>query len=142
LYFTVQPSLTLAGSPLNPAVVVQEYDRYNNLEIGDNSNPVTLTVATGPDKGDFTSDSIITATLNGGIATFSNLVLQTAGDYTLHAKTPSGISGPDSDTFTIIPLAPVRIAFTVEPSDTVAGQAISPSVQVSAYDRYGNLTTQ
>ncbi len=139
LAFTVQPSDSIAGVAISPPVVVEEFDRYNNLETGDNSHQVTLTVASGP--GSFTSDSITTAIFSGGIATFGDLAFLTAGTYILADSATSGLSGPHSVPFIIHPAAPDHLAFIVQPSDTVAGQAIAPAVIVSEFDKYGNLET-
>src|SRR5438045_4470213 len=48
-------------------------------------------------------------------------------------------STPDTTTtFDITPATATQLAFTVQPSNTVAGAAISPAVQVTALDPAGN----
>jgi hypothetical protein len=139
LAFSVQPTTTTAGVAISPAVKVQVLDPYGNLETADNTDQVTLSVAGGP--GSFAAGSQTTATVSNGVATFANLVLDTAGDYTLGASTSGGLTGPVSSGFTVLAAAADHLAFSVQPSDAMAGVAISPAVQVAVFDRYGNLLT-
>ena len=55
-------------------------DQFGNVVTSDNSDQVTLAIATGP--GSFTAGSTTTVTASSGVATFSNLVLNTAGTAT------------------------------------------------------------
>ncbi len=139
LGFSVAPSPTTAGNAINPAVRVQVYDAYGNLETADNSDQVTLTITGGP--GGFAGGSTTTVTANGGAASFSNLVLDAAGNYTLAATATGGLTGPHSSSFTVSPAAIDHLAFNVAPGTTTAGVAISPGVQVVAFDKYDNLAT-
>src|SRR5207245_5943050 len=50
----------------------------------------------------------------------------------------SDLAPVTSTAFDIIPGTTTQLAFTVQPSNTVAGAAISPAVQVSALDAAGN----
>src|SRR5205085_11666137 len=81
LAFSVQPGSSTAGAAISPAVKVQVLDQFGNLLTSDSIDQVTLTVASGPSG--FAPGSTKTATVTGGITTFSNLVLNTAGAYTL-----------------------------------------------------------
>ena len=77
----------------------------------------------------------------GGVATFSNLVLDKAGTgYTL-AASDSSLTGSTSGTFNITPAASDHLVIGVQPSNTVAGVAISPAVTVEVLDAFGNLVT-
>ena len=64
-----QPSSGTAGKPFAPSLVIYEEDQFGDLEIGDNSTVVTASLATG--NGPLLGT--LTATVVGGIATFSNL---------------------------------------------------------------------
>src|SRR5439155_19089491 len=139
LAFGVQPGTTVAGVAVNPAVTVRVFDQFNNFASNDNTDQVTLSVASGP--GGFTAGSTTTASVSAGIATFSNLVLNTAGAYTLGESGTGGITGPASASFTVVPAAADHLAFGVQPGTTVAGVAVSPAVTVRAFDRFGNLAT-
>src|SRR5439155_4657506 len=70
LAFIQQPTLTIAGQVINPAVTVQVLDQFNNLVTSDNTDQVTLRIASGP--GTFTVSSTSIVTVSGGVATFSN----------------------------------------------------------------------
>ncbi len=139
LSFGVEPGTTTAGTAMNPAVTVDALDPYGNLATNNNTLQVTLSVATGP--GGFASGSTATVTVSGGIATFNNLVLDTAGSYTLAESATGNLSGPNSSSFTITPAVGDHLAFSVQPSTTTAGAVISPAVQVQVFDQYGNLLT-
>src|SRR5207244_1900567 len=110
LVFGVQPSNnTVAGTAINPAVTVRVLDQFNNLVNSDNTDQVTLSVASGP--GGFAGSSTTTATVSAGVATFGNLILNTAGAYTLGESGTGGITGPASSSFTVIPAAADHLGF-------------------------------
>jgi hypothetical protein len=99
LAFAVQPSNVPTGAAISPAVQVQLLDRYGNLLSGDNTDQVTVAVASGP--GGFTAGSTTTVTASGGVATFSNLVLNTRGTYTLSQSATGNLTGPSSASFVV-----------------------------------------
>src|SRR5439155_2944490 len=73
-----------------------------------------------------------------GAVVSSSLSLNKAGTgYTLTASA-SGFAPVTSTAFDIISGTATQLAFTVQPSNTVAGATISPAVQVSALDAAGN----
>src|SRR5437016_13464224 len=75
----------------------------------------------------------------GGVATFSDLTINKPGSgYTLTAAA-SGFAPVTSSAFDITPGTATQLVFTVQPSTTVAGAAISPAVQVSALDAASNV---
>ncbi len=115
LVFATQPGNTAAGALINPAVTVMIEDQYGNLESSDNTDQVTLAVASGP--GSFTAGSTATVTASSGIATFSTLILATAGAYTLSESATGGLTGPASSAFNVN-LAVT--AFTVTPTGFTA----------------------
>jgi hypothetical protein len=87
----VVPTFT-AGQP--DTVQVKVLDQYGNLLTSDNSDQVTLSGVA------FASGST-TATAQKGIATFSNLVINTAGSYTLSAS--SGYLTQAQSSLTVVP---------------------------------------
>ncbi len=135
--FTQTPSGGIAGGTLGSVRAVIE-DAYGNVETGDNSDTVTLSVNTGPSTQ---MGGTLTETVLAGVATFSDLVLDKAGNYTLAENATGGISGPISGSFTVVPAAADHLVFGVQPSATVAGVAIKPAVLVRVLDKYGNLTS-
>src|SRR5216117_3177488 len=135
LAFIVQPSNTVAGAAINPAVEVTALDPAGN--------PVpsftgSVAVALGNNPGGSTLSGTTTVAAVNGVATFVDLSLNKTGTgYTLTASV-SGFTSATSTAFDIIPGTATRLAFTVQPSNTVAGAAISPAVQVTALDAAGN----
>jgi hypothetical protein len=67
-------------------------------------------------------------------------VIDQAGSYNLDPFLGTRPT-PHSVSFTISPAAPVTLVFLTQPSNTVAGQVISPSVQVELFDAFGNVAT-
>src|SRR2546423_5100497 len=63
---------------------------------------------------------------------------KTGTGYTLTASA-GGFAPVTSTAFDITPGTATRLAFTQQPTNTVAGGAISPAVQLSALDPAGNL---
>ncbi len=139
LQYLVQPSDSLSGLAIAPAVTVEVLDKYDNLVTTDDTDQLTLTVASGP--GGFDPNSTTTVTVSGGIATFSNLVLDTEGTYTLAENGTDSLTGPDSDGFTIVQPFAAQLGFLVQPASATAGAAISPAIQVQVVDQFGNLFT-
>ncbi len=78
-----QPTAGTPGQALSPAVTVLIEDAFGNVETGDSTDSVTMSVASGP--GGFSAASTITATATAGSVTFNNLALNLTGSYTLTA---------------------------------------------------------
>ncbi len=135
LGFVQQPTTTTAGNAISPAPTVQVEDTFGNA-VADNGATVTMSVNSGP--GGFTGGSTTSTTTNaGGLATFSNLVLNTSGSYTIKA-TSSGLGNVNSNSFTVNPATAVKVAFVQQPTTTTAGSAISPAPTVQVEDTFGN----
>ncbi len=84
LAFDVQPTNTDKDSTISPAVTVRILDASNNLVTSSTRN-VSLTIGTNPSSGTLTGTTTVVAV--GGIATFSNLSINNAGNgYTLVAS--------------------------------------------------------
>ncbi len=85
-------------------------DAYGNVETGDNSDTIAVSVNSGPSTQ---LGGTLTAAVQAGIATFSNLVLDTSGSYTLAVVANlagGGTLGPAvSSSFTIA--SPVSLSF-------------------------------
>ena len=84
----------------------------------------------------------LTATTNAsGQATFSGLSDNTAGTYTLTAKSKSGSVSTLSSPFTITAAAATTLSFVTQPNSTMAG-AILNAVNVLAKDKFGNFVSR
>ena len=141
LVFTTEPTSGSAGQTL-AAVAVSVEDQQGNVITADNTTQVHLQL------------SVATATLNGtttqtvvnGVATFGDLSINQAGTgYTLLATSvnvgpppdQSGISTP----FDISAGSPAQLGFVQQPTDTLAGEYVSPAVTVAVQDLGGNTVT-
>src|SRR5216117_359442 len=135
LAFSQQPGTTVANRLITPAVKVRALDALGNLVTSFAGN---VTVALGSNPGGATLSGTTPVTAAGGVATFFDLSLNKTGTgYTLTASA-SGFTTITSSAFDITPGTATQLAFTVQPSTTVAGAAISPAVQVTALDPAGN----
>jgi hypothetical protein len=137
LVFTVEPSNTAAANTITPAVAVSAEDTYDNVDM---SFTGSVTVAIGTNPGGGTLSGTATVAAIKGVATFSNLSIDKAGTgYTLTAS--GSVAGATSTTFDITAGAATQLVFTVAPSNTAAGDAITPAVAVSAEDGHDNVDT-
>lgn len=134
LAFGSQPQGTTSGATLAPfSVTFQDAD--GNVLRG-STGDVALAIATGPTGGTLGGTATVTAV--DGIATFSDLSFTVAGDYTL-AATSASVTGATSNTFTIAPGTPARLAFVVQPVMTEV--RTSMTVSVAVLDISGNTVT-
>src|SRR5207249_1583647 len=129
LVFTVEPSTTAAGAVITPAVQVTAQDAQGNEASGVRGD-VTVAIGTNPSAGTLAGTKIVAAT--AGVATFSGLSIDKAGTgYTL---TATGAGSATSAAFNITAGTATQLVFSVEPTTTAAGAAITPAVQVTAQD--------
>src|SRR5438445_872637 len=136
LVFGTQPGTTVAGQQITPAVKLRALDALGNVATGFSG---TITVALGSNPGGATLSGTLLVAAVGGVASFGDLSLnRTAPGYTLTAS-GGGLGPVTSTAFDITPGTATRLAFTQQPTNTVAGGAISPAVQLSALDPAGNL---
>lgn len=139
LTFSVQPSGASAGRPITPAVRVSAWDAHGNAATGFTGN---VTIALGRDGSVFQNarlSGVLTVAASAGTATFANLSIDQVGvGYDLVA-TASGLGTVTSTRFDVAPIGgtPTRQAFTVQPSSTAAGDAITPAVEVTILDALG-----
>ncbi|HEY6157905.1 MAG TPA: Ig-like domain-containing protein, partial [Gemmatimonadales bacterium] len=141
LTFTVQPTAAVAGGAISPGVRVVAQDALGNTLTSFNGS-VTLALASNP--GGDTLSGTKTVAAQSGVASFADLSIAHAGaGYTLQAS--ATISGTTltvtSNPFTISPADAKRLVFTGQPSTTPAGAAITPAIQVTARDSFGNTAT-
>ncbi len=138
LAFSQQPSNTVSGASISPAVTVQVLDSNGLL---DTSSTASVTLAIGTNPGGGTLSGTVTQSAVNGVATFSSLSLNKAGTgYTLTAAS-TGLTSVTSNAFNITSGAAAKLTFITQPSTTTAGSAISPAVTVQVQDVNGNLVT-
>ena len=111
-------------------------DAFGNV-VTSNTSTVTIAVASGP--GGFTSGSTTSVAAASGVATFSNLVLDSVGNYTL-AVSDSGLTRATTGTISVNPGAANKLVVKQTPSTGTAGQALG-ALTVSVEDAVGNVLT-
>ena len=126
-----------------PNIAVSVEDSSGHVVTSQNTGSIAMTIATGPAGGAFTGGSTTTVNVTNGVASFTNLVLDTAGSYTLTA-TPTGITGVStaitSTAFTVKPATENKLIISPEPASSItAGGTVSMSVTIE--DTYGNTIT-
>jgi hypothetical protein len=122
LRFRQQPVYGLVGQPLSPAVVVEITDDQGNVVAGANPD-VTLTLGTNP-GGSRLSGTLTVAAVNG-VATFSNLILDTPGDgYTLVASSGT-LLGATSNGFTVAVTNPGPTLAPIGNQTALVGQLLT-----------------
>src|SRR3989442_6062379 len=138
LVFTVQPTSTVAGASITPAIEVTARDANGNTATGFTGN-VTLAIGTNAAGG--TLSGTATHAAVGGVATFAGLSIDKVGTgYTLTASATGPATGT-STAFNITAGSAGTLVFTVQPTSSVAGASIPPAVEVTARDADGNTAT-
>src|SRR5205809_179514 len=138
LVFTVQPSSAAAGAANSPAMQVAVQDAQGN-PVTTATTSITLAIGTNPASGTLAGTTTVAAV--NGVATFANVSINNPGTgYTLTASA-TGLTSATSSAFNIGVGAGAKLVFTVQPSNTAAGAAITPAVQVTVQDAQGNTVT-
>ncbi|MBI4422035.1 MAG: Ig-like domain-containing protein, partial [Gemmatimonadetes bacterium] len=125
-------AITASDGSSRATITVTARDGSGNLVSG-----ISVTLAstgTGntltPALGTTGADGVMTALFNSTRAE-SKTISATIGGVLVNDKATVAVSAAD----------PSSLAFTVQPTNTTAGAAITPAVQVAAQDDYGNTTT-
>ena len=138
LVITQEPADVYANFAIAPAITVEIRDGSNNLVTSATDN---ITVAFSANPGPGTLGGTLTVAAVAGIATFSDLEVDTvANAYSLNF-TSGALTNDISDTFDVTAAPATKLAFNVQPSNTQAGQGISPSITVEIQDAASNVVT-
>src|SRR5207253_1340013 len=136
LAFSQQPASTTAGTAISPAVTVTILDSQGNPSTTA-TDSITIAIGTNPSGGTLGGPATVAAV--SGVAPCRNLTIDKAGTtYTLSAN-GAGLNGATSTAVAITAGAAHHLAFTVQPSNTGSGAAISPAVQVTILDVNNNV---
>ncbi|HWB53064.1 MAG TPA: right-handed parallel beta-helix repeat-containing protein [Tepidisphaeraceae bacterium] len=127
------PANATAGNAFS--VVVEITDDNGNVITTDNSD-VTVSIGSGPSGASV--GGTLTVTAVDGVATFSDLTLNRAGDNTL-AFADGSLAGTTSNTIATTYAGP-QLVFDSEPTTTTAGAKFGP-VTVETDDASGTLVT-
>ena len=138
LGFVVDPTNAGAGATIAPAVQVAVQDAAGNTITSDSTTSVAVSLTTA---GGAVLSGTSPQVAASGVASFANLAVNLVGTYTLTAIA-SGLTDAVSASFTIsVGTTPAKLAFTVEPSNAVAGATIAPVIQVAVQDASGTTVT-
>ena len=129
IQFLQQPTNTIAGAPITPAVKISLKDAHNNPVAG-----VQVSVgATGLDSGGGFQN-----TDSSGVATYANLKFEEAGTYELSASSINGLA-TRSNSFQITPGSATKIlASSGDGQTAIVGSAYAAPLQAFVYDAFGN----
>ncbi|MGE5141801.1 MAG: beta strand repeat-containing protein, partial [Acidobacteriota bacterium] len=137
LAFTTQPVTTTDAAPIAPAVRINARDAFGNLADGFAGN-VTIAIAQNPGGGTLSGTTTLAATQ--GAASFTDLTIDKVGaGYTLTASA-AGVNAATSAAFDIVASTASMLVCTVQPTTTVAGNAIA-AIQVTARDASNQTVT-
>src|SRR5216117_1786626 len=136
LAFAQQPSTTVAGAAISPAVQVTALDAAGNSVPGFTGS---VTIALGNNPGGSTLGGTTTVLAVNGVASFADLSANKTGTNYWLTATATGLSRATSSAFTITAGTATELVFVTEPGTTVANHQISPAVKVRALDAFGNV---
>ncbi len=132
LVFTQQPSNVPTGQTIAPALTVTLEDSSGN-PITSSTSSVTLAIASGPNGA--VLNGTTTVALQNGVATFSDLSINSAGLYTVVASSVS-LNNTSSDSFVV---GAMHLAFLQQPQAQATNQSIAPPVTVALEDEIGDI---
>ncbi|MBZ0235218.1 MAG: hemagglutinin, partial [Deltaproteobacteria bacterium] len=138
LVFAVQPSDGVAGAAITPAIRVEVHDDQGNV-VTTFADPITLALETNP--GGATLAGTATQAAASGVALFADLSLDLVGTGYELSATASGLTTAVSTPFAITPAVATQLAVLQQPAQAIAGQPITPAVQLAALDDFGNQVT-
>jgi hypothetical protein len=135
LVIVQQPTIGLAGQVLAPDLRVEVRDAVGNLT--DSAAAVTVAIVTGPPDATISGTTSVAAV--DGVATFANVVLESAGFYTL-GVTSGTLSPAETGSILVSLPSPTQLVFVQQPTGGIAGQPLTPGAVVEVRDAFGNLT--
>jgi len=137
VFIPLRPSDGTAGTPL-PPIAVEIVDSLGN-QVTTAQDSVTVRITAGAAPAGATLSGANVQRASSGIAVFGSLSLDKAGDYGLTAKAP-GLDSAASGGFHVGAAAAAALAFVDQPTAVTAWDTIVPTVRVTVFDRFGNLT--
>ena len=133
------PQSTNAGDNFNPPPRVQMVDQYGNPVL---TGPYTISASVDPSATIF-GPTVQTNNTVDGTATFSNISIRKAGQYTM-AFTPAGagLEVTNSQLFNISANTnSARVSIVAQPSNSIAGSPVFPNPVLLVQDQYNNVVT-
>ncbi len=134
LVLTAEPVLMTAGDA-SATFTIEAQDALGNLATSF-VGPVTVDILSGP-TGSFAAGTLNPSATLGAVS-FTDLVLNTSGNYVLRFST--AFDTVTTDPLTVVGAAAEALSVSIEPSGAVAGVTLA-AVQVVARDAFGNDAT-
>jgi len=140
--FVGQPTTTVVNGTITPPVQVAALDSAGNTVTGFVGR-ITIAIGSNPTGGALRGTTGVDAV--NGVATFGDLSIDKEGAaYTLAASS-NGLTSATSNPFDVLAAgggtSATHLWFTVQPTGTPRGAAISPPLSVAAHDAGGHLVT-
>ncbi|MEX2363807.1 MAG: invasin domain 3-containing protein, partial [Balneolaceae bacterium] len=129
--FVEQPSTSVAGEIIDPEVTVQLLDEFEN-EVNSDGTVITLSISGAATLG----GDVAISTVNG-LASFGNLTVAEAGNYTLTAEAEN-VDSDESDSFTITAGDADAIVMITQPENSIAGETVEGAPKVRVEDDQNN----
>ncbi|MCU1448884.1 MAG: Peptidase families and domain protein, partial [Acidimicrobiales bacterium] len=120
LAITTQPGGGTGGTAWTTQPVVKVQDTYSNVATTNTSN-VTFAITTNPSTGTLSGTTTVAA--SAGIATFTNLAIDKAGNGYILTATDGALTSAASSGFNITVGAAAKLAFTTQPGGGTGGTA-------------------
>ena len=136
LGITTQPGGAQTGSALAPQPVVEVRNAGGSVVAGaTNAVTATLIGSGGTLSGATTVNAI------NGVATFSDLVVNGAGSYTITFAS-SGLTSATSGSVVITPRPATRLAISTQPGGAITGDPLAPQPVVQVQDAVGGVVNE
>lgn len=140
IVITQQPADVQVNDPIGP-VNAEMRDDEGLVVLSGPTTEVDSMVGNDPSGGSAILSGTTTRALNDGLASFDDLSIDTSGiGYTLILDS-TGPGPVESDGFDVSGGTPTQVSFDIQPSESRAGQAISPAIVVQVLDSEGNVVT-
>ncbi|MEX2179205.1 MAG: hypothetical protein WD801_10875 [Gemmatimonadaceae bacterium] len=136
LAFVQMPSNATANAVLSPAVKVAIRDAAGATLSSDNSTQLTLGLGLNPGGGALAGSR--TVTVQSGVATYQDLVIDKAGSYSFSVSGPL-LATATSNTFTVF--SENKLVYVQQPTTVTLAAFISPAVEVAIQDPGGATLT-
>jgi len=135
LSVTVEPGLSATGELIKPHLEVSVHDANGRL-VSEATNAIAVALDHGPQAAALSGTLRVEAV--NGVATFSDLGLNTPGSYTLKA-TAAGLTSATTATFEVASRGIAAAMAGLTPGlRGMVGEVVSPSPSVKVTDRFGD----
>ena len=134
-----QPAGATGGTAFTAQPVVEIQDQFGNVVTSDSTTDVTAAINNNPGTGVLGGTQTVMA--SDGVATFTNLEIDKAGDgYTLDF-TATGLVPATSGPFNVSAGTATQLGIQTQPGNGIAGLALSPQPVIAIQDQFGSVVT-